>query len=136
MSRVTDLPHAAQCNKAPFMYEMKGALSGYAARLGRLPAKQFRSAGFPASPFLSGCFPVSPRRLGRFPAPPFPVRLVPQLRRFRLGWFACRADRGRRLPVHPGAARRPPVPSTRGNTGFPAFPASRGNPRDGARFLR
>jgi hypothetical protein len=51
------------------MYEMKGALSGYAApaRPVALPSRS-SSAGFPASPFQLGCLPASPFRLGRFPS--------------------------------------------------------------------
>jgi hypothetical protein len=86
------------------------------------------SAGFPASPFPPGCFqphrsglagfpaspfpvrPVSqPRRssLAGFPASPLPVRPVSQLRRFQFGWSPASPVRAVRLPVRPGATRRP-----------------------------
>ena len=163
------------------MYEMKGALYGCAARLGRLPAKQFQFrwfpsvtvparllsslavparpvsqprrsslAGFPASPFRFGRFPsltipssagfpASPFRFGQFPsftvsssagfpASLFPVWLVSQLHCFQFGWFPASPVRAVRLPVRPGATRRPPVQTPAENTGFPAFPAPRGSP--------
>jgi hypothetical protein len=98
------------------------------------------SAGFPASPFPPGCFSASPLRLGRFPsfavpawpvsqprrsnsagfpASPFPVRLVSRL-----------AGPGRpvaRPPRRHAPPRQCQTPAK--NTGFPAFPASRGSPR-------
>jgi len=68
VSRVVRLPHAAECNKAPFMYEMKGALFGYAAPA--RPVAQLRrssSAGCPAAPF----------QFSWLPSFAVPVRLVP-----------------------------------------------------------
>ena len=173
VSRVTDLAHAAQCNKAPFMYEMKGALFGYAAparpvadrlvpvppvsrlrrtslaafpaaptRLGRIPRLPVsRSPGFPASPFPDHPVPRLPvsgspspsltvtRSAGSsltvpgspgFPGSPFPDHWF-QLHRFRIGRFPASPVRAVRLPVRPGATRRPPVPSTRGKYRFPGL---------------
>ena len=87
------------------------------------------SAGFPASPFPPGCFqphrsgsagfPASPFRSAGFPASPFPVRLVSRL-----------AGPGRpvaRPPRRHAPPRQCQTPAA--NTGFPAFPASRGSPR-------
>ncbi len=43
---------------------------------------------------------------------------------------------GRRLPGKPGAARRPPVPSTRLKCRFPDPPDVPESPPDGSRFQR
>ncbi len=51
VSRVTGILRAAECNKAPFMYEMKGALSGHGPGSAGFPASRLRSASHPASPF-------------------------------------------------------------------------------------
>jgi hypothetical protein len=136
VSRVTGILRAAECNKAPFMYEMKGALFGYGPG----------SAGFPASRL----------RVGQSPGLTVPVRLVSQphrsrstgrpasLFRFaRLSRLPVRsaqlpglAIRFARLPGLPGATRRPPVPGTRCKFRFPGLSRVPGKPRDGARFLR
>jgi len=76
VSRVAGLPHAAECNKAPFMYEMKGALFGYAA-----PARPVADRLVPVPPVSRlrrtslAAFPAAPTRLGRIPGSPFPDRL-------------------------------------------------------------
>jgi hypothetical protein len=121
VSRVTGILRAAECNKAPFMYEMKGALSGYGPG----------SAGFPASRL----------RVRQSPGLTVPVRLVSQphrsrstgrpasLFRFaRLSRLPVRfaqlpglAIRFARLPGLPGATRRPPVPGTRCKFRFPGL---------------
>ena len=98
------------------MYEMKGALSGYGPG----------SAGFPALRL----------RVSQSPGLTVPDRLVSQPHRSGSADWPASLFRFAQLPGLPGATRRPPVPNTRGNTGFPAFPASPGKPRDGARFLR
>ena len=121
VSRVTDILRAAECNKAPFMYEMKGALSGYGPG----------SAGFPASRL----------RVSQSPGLTVPVRLVSQphrtrstgrpasLFRFaRLSRLPVRftqlpglAIRFVRLPGLPSATHRPPVPGTRCKFRFPGL---------------
>jgi len=124
------------------MYEMKGALAGYAA-----PARLVADRPVPVPPVSQlhrtslAAFPASPIRLGRFPGCPFPGRLVPSLtvsgsagssltvsgsagfppHRFRIRRFPASPVRAVRLPVRPGAARRPPVPSTRGKYRFPGL---------------
>lgn len=105
VSRVTRLPHAAQCNKAPFMYEMKGALSGYGPG----------SAGFPALRL----------RVGQSPGLTVPDRLVAQPHQSRSAGRPASLSRFARSPGLPGATRRPPVPSTA------AIPVSRPFPRPG-----
>ena len=188
VSRVVRLPHAAECNKAPFMYEMKGALFGYAAparpvadrlvpvppvsrlrrtslaafpaaptRLGRIPGSpfpdhlvsqphRFRITQFPGSPFPDRLVPASPSPVQLVPASPIPDRLVSQAHRFRITGSSLTVSGSAGFPPRrsgpsgcpsapaPRAARRCQVPVE--NTGFPAFPAPRGSPRDGARFLR
>ena len=100
------------------MYEMKGALSVRRPGSTGWPPSSSSSAGFPASPFPPGCFPASPLRLGLgFPASPFqlgrfpslavPTRPVSQLHRFQFGWSPASPVRAVRLPVRPGATRRP-----------------------------
>ena len=137
MSRVTGILRAAECNKAPFMYEMKGALSGHGPG----------SAGFPASRL----------RVSQSPGLTVPVRLVSQPHRSRstgrpallfrfaqLSRLPVRfaqlpglAIRFIQLPGLPGATRRPPVPGTRCKFRFPGLSnGPGGNPLDGARFLR
>jgi hypothetical protein len=51
VSRVTDILRAAECNKAPFMYEMKGALSGHGPDQPVSRPHGSGSASRPASPF-------------------------------------------------------------------------------------
>ena len=103
------------------MYEMKGALAGYAARLRRMPGRavpdplvsqRHRSSPAAIRPRRSSLAVPQPHRFqfGRVPAPPFPVRLVP-----------ASPVRAVRLPVRPGATRRPPVPDTRGKYRFPGL---------------
>jgi hypothetical protein len=81
VSRVTGTLAAAECNKAPFMYEMKGALSGYGPG----------SAGFPASRL----------RVSQSPGLTVPDRLISQPHRPKI-------DRspGLTVPVRP-VARTP-----------------------------
>jgi len=74
------------------------------------------SAGRPALPF-----PIS-----WFPSLTGPDRPVARPR--------CSGSSGCPDSPAPRAARRCQAPAV--NTGFPAFPAARGEPRDGARFLR
>ena len=50
MSRVTGILSAAECNKAPFMYEMKGALSGNGPGSAGHPASLFRFVRLPGLP--------------------------------------------------------------------------------------
>jgi hypothetical protein len=164
VSRVAGLPHAAECNKAPFMYEMKGALFGYAA-----PARPVADRLVPVPPVSRlrrtslAAFPAAPTRLGRipgclfpdrpvpsltvsgspgFPGSPFPDPLVSQAHRFQISWFQphrfriarfprltvsgsagfpASPVRAVRLPVRPGATRRPPMPSTRAKYRFPGL---------------
>ncbi len=104
VSRVTGILRAAQCNKAPFMYEMKGALSGYGPGSASFPASRLRvrqspgltvpdrlvsqlhrssSTGRPASLFRFAQLPGSPdsrfARLPRFPGMPVrPVTRTPR----------------------------------------------------------
>ena len=114
------------------------------------------SAGFPASPFPPGCFQPhrsgsaglpAPRRpdpaadqFGLLPASPFRLWPVSQPRRSQLGRFpSFTVSSSAGLPPRrsgpsgsrraPAPRRRPPVPTPAANTGFPAFPASRGSPR-------
>jgi hypothetical protein len=128
VSRVTGILRAAECNKAPFMYEMKGALSGHGPG----------SAGFPASRL----------RLSQSPGLTVPVRLVSQPHRSRstghpasLFRFARisrlpvrftqlprRTIRFARLPGLPSATRRPPVPDTRCKFRFPGLSIAPGKP--------
>ena len=101
MARVTRLPHAAQCNKAPFTYEMKGALSGYGPG----------SAGFPAARL----------RISQSPGLTVPDRLVSQPHQSRSTGRPASLFRFVRLPGLPGATRRPPVPDTRCKFRFPGL---------------
>jgi hypothetical protein len=108
------------------------------------------SAGFPASPYQPGCFPsrTDPTRpdprlpVSRspgfprltvsgspgFPGSPFPDPLVSQAHRFRISRFPASPVRAVRLPVRPGATRRPPVPGTRGKYRFPGLSRAPGIP--------
>jgi hypothetical protein len=64
------LPHAAECNKAPFMYEMKGALFGYAAPARPVPQlRRSSSASCPAAPYRAVRLPVRPSATRRPPVP-------------------------------------------------------------------
>jgi hypothetical protein len=101
VSRVTGILSAAECNKAPFMYEMKGALSGYGPG----------SAGFPASRL----------RVGQSPGLAVPDRLISQPHRPRSTGRPASLFRFIRLPGFPGATRRPPVPGTRCKFRFPGL---------------
>ena len=132
------------------MYEMKGALCGAPPGSTGRPPSSSSSAGFPASPFPPGCFqphrsgsasfPASPFQLGRFPSFTVPTRLVSQLHRSDSDSFPASPFPVRLVPRLAGPGRpvaRPPrrhAPPRRcqtpaANTGFPAFPASRGSPR-------
>jgi hypothetical protein len=108
VSHVADLPHAAQCNKAPFMYEMKGALSGCGPG--------------------SASFPASRLRVSQSPGLTVPDQLVSQPHRSRSTGRPASLFRFVRLPGLPGATRRPPMPGTPGKYRFPGFPAPRGSP--------
>ena len=101
MSRVADRAHAAECNKAPFMYEMKGALSGYGPG----------SAGFPALRL----------RVSQSPGLTVPDRLVSQPHRSGSADWPASLFRFARLPGLPGATRRPPVPGTHDKYRFPGL---------------
>ncbi len=137
VSRVTDILRAAECNKAPFMYEMKGALSGYGPGSAGFPASRLRVSQSPSLTVpVKLVFPASPNQIDRSPGLTVPVRPVIQTPR----------------PVHPVAQARHPVrPAARtpqrhappaGARHPLQIPVSRpfhrpwGNPRDGARFLR
>ena len=147
VSRVAGLPHAAECNKAPFMYEMKGALFGYAAparpvadRLVPVPPvsrlRRTSLAAFPAAPTRLGRIPGSPfpDRLG-CPGSPFPDRLVPSLtvpgspssqpHRLQFSWFQPHRSRIAWFPrlTVSGSAGFPPRRS--GPSGCPSAPAPR-----------
>ena len=100
------------------MYEMKGALCGTPPRLDWLAAKQFqfplvsqhhrsRLAAFQPHRSGSAGFPASPFQLGRFPSLAVPTRPASQLHRFQFGWSPASPVRAVRLPVRPGATRRP-----------------------------
>ena len=101
VSRVTGILSAAECNKAPFMYEMKGALSGHSPG----------SAGFPASRL----------RVSQSPGLTVPDRLVSQPHRPRSTGHPASLFRFVRSPGLPGATRRPPVPGTRCKFRFPGL---------------
>ena len=101
VSRVTGILSAAECNKAPFMYEMKGALSGHSPG----------SAGFPASRL----------RVSQSPGLTVPDRLVSQPHRPRSTGRPASLFRFVRSPGLPGATRRPPVPGTRCKFRFPGL---------------
>ena len=116
MSRVTGILSAAECNKAPFMYEMKGALSGYGPG--------------------SASFPASRLRVSQLPGLTVPDRLVSQPHQSRSTGRPASLFRFVRLPGLPGATRRPPVPDTRCKFRFPGLYIAPGKPPDGARFLR
>jgi hypothetical protein len=79
VSSRTGVPFAAECNKAPFMYEMKGALSGHAAPDHPVTrARQFRIASRLAFRLQSGQSPSLPGSgSAGCPASPAPVRPVP-----------------------------------------------------------
>jgi hypothetical protein len=113
VSRVTSILRAAQCNKAPFMYEMKGALSGCGPRISQFPGltapgppvarpHRSRSAGFPASPV----------QIDRSPGFAVPVRPVAQVPR-NAGSPGC--------PDSPAPRAAPPVPGTCGKYRFPGL---------------
>jgi hypothetical protein len=101
VSRVAGLPHAAECNKAPFMYEMKGALSGYGPG--------------------SASFPASRLRVSQSPGLAVTDQPVSQPHRSRLTGRPASLSRFARFPGLPGATRRPPVPSTHGKYRFPGL---------------
>ena len=107
VSRVTGLPHAAQCNKAPFMYEMKGALSGYGPGSAGFPALRLRVSQSPGLT-VPDRLVAQPHRSGSADRPALLFRFVPV---------------ARDSPA-PRAARWCRTPAV--NTGFPAFPASPG----------
>src|ERR1051326_9462744 len=101
VSRVTGILSAAECNKAPFMYEMKGALSGFGPG--------------------SASFPASRLRVSQSPGLAVPDRLVFQPHRPRSTGRPASLYRFVRLPGLPGATRRPPVPGTRCKFRFPGL---------------
>ena len=101
VSRVTGILSAAECNKAPFMYEMKGALSGHGPG----------SAGFPASRL----------RVSQSPGLTVPDRLISQPHRPRSTGRPASLFRFIRLPGLPGATHSPPVPGTRCKFQFPGL---------------
>ena len=108
VSRVTGILSAAECNKAPFMYEMKGALSGCGPG--------------------SASFPASRLRVSQSPGLTVPDRLVSQPHRPRSAGRPASLFRFVRLPGLPGATRRPPVPDTRCKFRFPGLTSPRGKP--------
>ena len=108
MSRVTGILRAAECNKAPFMYEMKGALSGHGPGL--------------------ASFPASRLRVSRSPGLTVPDRLVSQPHRSRSTGRPASLFRFVRLPGLPGATRRPLVPGTRCKFRFPGLSSAPGEP--------
>ena len=108
VSRVTGILSAAECNKAPFMYEMKGALSGCGPG--------------------SASFPASRLRVSQSPGLTVPDRLVSQPHRPRSTGRPASLFRFVRLPGFPGATRRPPVPDTRCKFRFPGLYIARGKP--------
>jgi hypothetical protein len=101
VSRVTGILSAAECNKAPFMYEMKGALSGCGPG--------------------SASFPASRLRVSQSPGLTVPDRLVSQPHQSRSTGRPASLFRFVRLPGLPGATRRPPVPGTRCKFRFPGL---------------
>jgi len=121
------------------MYEMKGALAGYAA-----PARLVADRPVPVPPVSQlhrtslAAFPASPIRLGRFPGCPFPGRLVPSLTVSGSAGSSLTVSGSAGFPPRrsgpsgcpsapaPRAARRCQAPAA--NTGFPAFPALPGKP--------
>jgi hypothetical protein len=98
---VTGILSAAECNKAPFMYEMKGALSGCGPG--------------------SASFPASRLRVSQSPGLTVPDRLVSQPHQSRSTGRPASLFRFVRLPGLPGATRRPPVPDTRCKFRFPGL---------------
>ena len=135
VSRVAGLPHAAECNKAPFMYEMKGALFGYAA-----PARPVADRLVPVPPVSRlrrtslAAFPAAPTRLGRIPGFPFPDRLVSQPHRFRIAWFPRLTVSGSLVPASPFPDR--PVSRLAGPGRPVARPPRRHAPPAGAKHPR
>ena len=107
VSRVADRAHAAECNKAPFMYEMKGALSGYGPGSAGFPALRLRVSQSPGLT-VPDRLVAQPHRSGSADRPALLFRFVPV---------------ARDSPA-PRAARRCRTPAV--NSGFPAFPASPG----------
>ena len=137
MSRVTGILSAAECNKAPFMYEMKGALSGHGPGSASFPASRLRVSQSPGLtvPDRLVSQPHRPRSAGR-PASLFRFAQLSRLP-VRFAQLPGLAIRFARLSGLPGATRRPPVPGTRCKFRFPGLSnGPGGNPLDGARFLR
>ncbi len=110
VSRVTGILRAAQCNKAPFMYEMKGALSGCGPG--------------------SASFPASRLRVRQSPGLTVPDRLVSQPHRSRSTGRPASLFRFARLPRFSGLPVRPvaQVPRNAGSPGCPDSPAPRAAP--------
>jgi hypothetical protein len=102
------VPFAAECNKAPFMYEMKGALSGHAA---------------PDHPVTRA--PVPDRQLPSFPVPVRPVAQPPRLR--SAGCPAARVQSA----GYPASWRRAPPAGARHplESRFPDLSRAPGDPR-------
>jgi hypothetical protein len=123
------VPFAAECNKAPFMYEMKGALSGHAARTTRLPGRQFRIASCPAFRFQFGRSPSRPGP-GSAGCPASPVPVWPVTQPLRLRSAGCPAARVQSAG-YPASWRRapPPVPGTRWKARSPGPSRGPGDPR-------
>jgi hypothetical protein len=116
VSRVTGLPHAAQCNKAPFMYEMKGALSGYGPGSAGFPALRLRVSQSPGLtvPDRLVAQPHRSRSAGR-PASLF--RFAPVTRDSPAPRAARRCQTPAAIPVSR------PFPRPRGGPGVVPFPA-------------
>ena len=128
VSRVTGILRAAECNKAPFMYEMKGALSGHGPGSAGFPASRLRVSQSPGLtvPVQLVSQPHRSRSTGR-PASLFRFAQLSRLpvRFARLPGLAIRFAR---LPGLPSATRRPPVPDTRCKFRFPGLSIAPGKP--------
>ena len=115
----TRTPYTAECNKAPFMYEMKGALSGHVAPdrpVARLPRRHAPPDGakHPPEPPVSRLFPCPEVAPGWCPFPTVKAFLLPlresrkSLREFIFWFFSvhtlsteCRRLSARRNPYPP-----------------------------------
>lgn len=114
-----ELRGRAECNKAPFMYEMKGALSGHVAPdrpVARLPRRHAPPDGakHPPEPPVSRLFPCPEVAPGWCPFPTVKAFLLPlresrkSLREFIFWFFSvhtlsteCRRLSARRNPYPP-----------------------------------
>jgi hypothetical protein len=128
VSRVTGILRAAECNKAPFMYEMKGALCDHGPGSAGFPASRLRVSQSPGLtvPVWLVSQPHRSRSTGR-PASLFRFTQLSRLP-VRSAQLPGLAIRFARLPGLPSATRRPPVPDTRCKFRFPGLSIAPGKP--------